>query len=197
MALLVSSIVLALVALVVGSARVAAARKVGPFVLAAAAGLAANVALLALSGKALFGHYVQPLVPFYFVVYAELGRWSWDHTGWRRALVGALSAAFAIGGVDATLRVSRTLDARNGLRAVRAVIEAVRADAPNERSVALDFDFVASTGTYDLLASRQYPNAPHFDGGQRAYRLVLTRSPAPPASQSLVEAEPVTLYRVR
>ena len=44
------------------------------FLRAALLGLLANVLLLWATHRSIFGHYVQPLLPFYFVAFAALGR---------------------------------------------------------------------------------------------------------------------------
>jgi hypothetical protein len=110
------SVIFAGVALAVWLVRASKEGRHGPariFLTAALVGLAANTALLGFAHKPVYGHYVDCLLPFYFVAFAELGR---AVTDWRgKWLVHGVAALVCVGGIDSTLWVSRELDARAGL----------------------------------------------------------------------------------
>src|SRR5690606_15344449 len=88
------------------------------------AALLANMALLGLAQKQVFGHYVTNLMPFVFVAYAVLGRAALARRGTTLALCLAF-VVFAAGGIEATLSVSRRVDARIGLAVHREALAAI------------------------------------------------------------------------
>jgi hypothetical protein len=173
----------------------------GTFLGAAVTGYLANVFFLALTGKAIFGHYVASLLPFYYVMFAALGQKLATASARTKTLILCLTFATAAGGVDATLYVSRTMDARNGLVTERAVLEQMyRELGPNERNVSLSSSFQFDVTGYEYLARIVYERPLSFDGGGRSYRLRL----APPKGATLgavsgtpvLSVGPVVLYRL-
>jgi hypothetical protein len=171
-------------------------RKPRPFFWAAVVGLVANTALLGFTHKTVYGHYVQPLIPFYFVAFAELGRWA-SRSERTSAAVWTAALLVCIGGVDVATWISRRMDARNGVTTIRRVIAAIEADQPNATNIQIGFDFFkGSTSGYNALASLDPKRHVAFaSGGQ--YRLVLRERPAPSGATPILKTGPVTLYRMR
>ena len=164
-----------------------------PFLWAALAGITANTALLLVTHKPIYGHYVQPLLPFYYVAFAELGRWSARHTR-RRWATWALAVLVCVGGIDVARWVSRRLDARNGLSTVRAVIDAIDKDGPDP-SFSLSFGFVGSRDAYQALIAQGPDHHKSLGPGPR-YLLLLREAHAPIGARAVLETGPVTLYRM-
>jgi hypothetical protein len=170
-------------------------RRPRPFFWAAVLGVLANTALLGFAHRPVYGHYVQPLLPFYFVAFAELGRWASRRT-WAWWPVWGAATLVSIGAIDATLWVSYTLDARNGLWTMRRVNEALAAEEPKVSYVPLSFGFLGWPGGYNALL--EMDPEPHFSiGGGGGYRLLLRETPAPSGGRKLIETGPVVLYRMR
>ena len=64
----------------------------------------------------MFGHYVTNLMPFVFPIYAALGARALTRVRSAGAIaLLALGAIFCVGGVEATLSISRNVDGRIGL----------------------------------------------------------------------------------
>jgi hypothetical protein len=102
-----------------------------------------------------------------------------------------------IGGIDAAIWVSRTLDARNGLLTMRRVIAAIEADQPDAFTIPIEFDFPpGSTAGYNVLASLDSKRHVFFVLGWQ-YRLILQGEPRPRGARLLLETGPVALYRMR
>jgi hypothetical protein len=181
----------ALVAWVVGAARGGKGAPARPFLLAAVGGVVANTALLGLTHKSAQGHYVQSLLPFYFVAFAELGRMA---TGWRRARWAVLGAAalVCVGGVDSARWVSGELDARNGLGTMRRVFAAIKADRPEYSSVTLTITYRPWIANYVAVADLSM-GVLSLRGGPQ-YRLTLHYEPAPAGAKLVARLGPVTLY---
>jgi len=192
------SVALALFALVSGAIHAwnkEGRREAHPFFWAAVVGLLANTALLGVAHKEIFGHYVQALLPFYFVAFAELGRWA--ATDARLSLlVSGAAALVCVGGVDAATWVSGTMDARSGLRTVRRVIAAVEEDDPKAMQAGIYFDFRTNPRAYDAISLMNPAHPVRFGYGSK-YQLLLNRSPAPAGGKLLLQTGPVTLYRMR
>ncbi len=167
-----------------------------PFLWAATVGLAANVALLGIARKPIFGHYVHALLPFYFVAFAELGCWTKEHARFLWP-IGAACALVLVGGLEAAQRISRRLDARNGLWTIRHVLAALRADRPDATGVRLDFDYRASREGYRVLSALLYGRSLSTTEGTGEYRLQVTEHDPPPGALRLLETGPVTLYKLR
>lgn len=205
-----ASLLLTLLALVVAAREALRAwkgeRRVPVFLLAFLAALVVNMALLGLAGKQVFGHYVTNLFPFVFVAYAVLGRAALSEG--RRALpvvVVVLGAVFCAGGVEATLSISRRVDARIGLEVHRKALEHIRTDGEREglsqESVRLDFGYRSSWYDWHIFATRAMQMPIHFDrrAQRRVYRLVEKHKPMPAGA---ARGEPVDvghalLYRLR
>ena len=89
--------------------------------------MVADAALLGVTGKQVFAHYVTPALPFVFVVFAAGARAAFADCRLRTAMI-ALAVIVCAGGVEATLAISRRIDARNGLAIHRAVATRVLDD---------------------------------------------------------------------
>lgn len=154
----------------------------GTFLGAFVAALVANMALLGASGKQVFGHYVTNVLPFAFVLYGVLGQAT---RGRPRLTAGVmvLVAFFCAGGVEATLSVSRRVDARIGLEVHRRVLERIARDARVEgttgQHVRLEFGYRSSWYDWHIFATRALGMPIHFDRRPtpRAYRLVEKHAP--------------------
>jgi hypothetical protein len=167
-----------------------------PFFWAALVGVAANTALLGFTHKDVYGHYVQSLLPFYFVAFAELGRWA-AKSARTSAVVWGCALLVSIGGIDAATWVSQTMDARNGLLTMRRVIAAVEADQPNATQIPIYFDFRSSGGwPYSALSALDPKRHVNFVNGSQ-YRVLLREHRPPNGATPLVESGPVVLYRMR
>jgi hypothetical protein len=160
------------------------------FLSAALVGLAANTALLGLAHKPVYGHYVESLLPFYFVAFAVLGRAASEWRG--QLLVYGVAGLVCVGGVDATLWVSRELDARGGLATIYGSIAAIKADRPESSSASLSYSYRVNEQAFAAVADLSGGKL-SLRGGPR-YRLML-RDEAPPAGSKLVQRlGSVTLY---
>jgi len=166
-------------------------RRGRPFLWAALVGLVTNTLLLEVAHKPIHGHYVSPLLPFYFVAFAALGRAAIQ---WKRAywLVYGGALVMCLGGIDAALWVSHTLDARTGLGTIREVIAAIEKDHPGARSVSLSYGFHGSPSGFGAIGALTQPPLA-FNGGPQ-YRLMLRDAPAPTGSHAIMSTGPVTLY---
>jgi hypothetical protein len=190
---LLLSFMLAVAALLVWLARAWKGGRNQPsrfFLAAALLGMAANSALLGIAHKPVYGHYVESLLPFYFVAFAELGRLVSEWRG--KWLVYGLAGLVCVGGIDSSLWVSRELDARAGLGTIYGTIAAIKADRPEYSSVSIGFSYRANEFAFMAVAD--------LSGGKLSlrggppYRLML-RDEAPPAGARLVKRlGPVTLY---
>jgi hypothetical protein len=184
----IASLALALTAVVVAGRAAWRARKerAPVFALAFAAALVANMLLLGLAQKQVFGHYVTNLYPFVFVAYASLGAATSSWTKRATAVVAALALAFCLGGVEATLAVSRRVDARIGLEVHRRTLERIRDDAVAEHiegePVRLDFGYRSSWYDWSIFADRAMGLSLRFDkrAARRWYRLVEKDKPMSP-----------------
>jgi hypothetical protein len=175
----------------------------GTFLGAGVTGFAANVLLMALTGKAIFGHYVASLLPFYFVMFAALGQKLEEASARTREIVLGLAGVTAVGGIVATLHVSRMMDIRNSLLAQRTVLEQIYKDlSPGERSVSLSASFRLDMTGYDHLSSIIYERPLSFGGRSRlAYRLRLAplglgATVGTMSGSEVLEFGPVIMYRV-
>lgn len=165
--------------------------------------LLANMALLGLAGKQVFGHYVTNLFPFVFVVFAVLGA-SLDSPR-RRVAAYALVAVFCVGGAEVTLAISRRVDARIGLAVHRRTLEIIRADGVRDGNAAepvrLDFTFRSSWYDWHVFASRALGMPIHFDKAAKGRRYLLVEKGqegrAPRGAEGPVDVGHALLYRVR
>ncbi|MBI1949568.1 MAG: glycosyltransferase family 39 protein [Deltaproteobacteria bacterium] len=175
-----------------------------PLSWAFAAGLVANLLLLGAAGKQVFGHYVNNLLPFVFWVYAA---WGARALARPRSVGGvaalALGAIFCLGGVEATLAVSRRVDGRIGLAVHRRTLEQIRADGEAEgapsSSVRLDFGYRSNLYDWHSYATRAMRFPIHFDkGAPRRYLLLERGRPAPAgAIAGPLDVGYADLYRLR
>jgi hypothetical protein len=177
-----------------------------PFAVAAVVAVVADTALLALTGKQVFGHYVAPAMPFVFVLFAAGARASFSDPRLRAAMV-ALAVIVCAGGAEATLMISRRIDARNGLAVHRAVAARVLQDcAAAERqpamcSARLDFGFVGSTYTHAIFSRVALAAPIRWEATPRGfvYRLQKREDPSPVGADAFptITIGPVSLYRLR
>jgi len=172
------------------------ARGSRPFLWAAAFGLAANTALLGASHKVLYGHYVQCLLPFYFVAFAALGRYAVRHARlwW---LVSGAAVLVCLGGIDAALWVNTHLDARNGIRTMRHVIAAIHQDQPTLARASISFGFRSGTSGYNVITSLDQSRQFSIADGYRMYALLALYTPPQPGARLVAVTGPVALYRLR
>jgi len=177
-----------------------------PFALAALVAVVADVGLLALTSKQVFAHYVTPTLPFVFLVFAAGARAAFADRRLRVAML-ALAAIVCVGGIEATLAISRRIDGRNGLAVHRAVAERVLDDcAAAGRPIAacparLEFGFMAMTYTHATFA-RVALGAPirwEATPSGLAYRLQRREDPPPLGADAFPTTTigPVRLYRLR
>ena len=180
-----------------------------PFALAALLAVVGDVVLLAATSKQVFAHYVTPTLPFVFVVFAAGARAAFDSPGNRRARLAllVLAAIVSIGGVEATLSISRRIDGRNGLAVHRAVARRLIDDCAAEaRPIAacpawLDFGFIAMIRTHGIFAHTALSTPIRWEPtpGGYAYRLQKREDPPPrgAAAFPITPVGPVVLYRLK
>lgn len=183
-AALFTSLAVVVAAVVVVGASAVRRRRLGPFFWAALFAVAANTALMGLTAKQVFGHYVTNCFFFVVVLWAAL----FARLHGRAFVVGAVAALMVcLGGVEATWSVSQRVDAKIGLAVHRAALGHIIADA--------DADGVAQTTPVALLfrgvhdshygwhafATRGLGVPLHFDNraSERRYLLSDRAEPAP------------------
>ena len=177
-----------------------------PFAVAALVAVVADAALLWVTGKQVFAHYVTPVLPFVFVVFAAGARAAFSDRRLRTAMI-ALAVIVCAGGVEATLAISRRIDARNGLAIHRAVAARVLDDcAAAGRPVAacparLDFGFMGTTYTYGVFARLALQTQIRWEATPSgfSYRLQKREDPPPFGGGAFPTTTigPVRLYRLR
>ncbi len=170
-------------------ARTADTLVAAPFAGAFIAALAANTALIAVTGKPVVGHYVSNLMPFAFIAFAALGCAIFDGPGaagtdrWsavaprRNAILAAAASPWVqrrallvaavvvmIGGVEATIAISARVDGRVGLATHRATLAAIRADGARDGNehepVHLEAAYRSQLHHWQVFADRAEPTAP-------------------------------------
>jgi|GEM_PF-1638438 len=159
----------------------AAARK-GPeparvVVAAAVVAVVANLVLMGLTAKQVFGHYVfNQYLPMVMLVAVALS----STRGWRRRVLTAALVITCLGGVEATLMVSRRIDAKIGLEVHRRGAAIIQHDAdvaglPQNTPIRLDFIGLRSS-LYDwhVYANRALKLPWHFDPRAPTRRYALT-----------------------
>jgi hypothetical protein len=167
-----------------------------PFLSAGLVGLAANTALLWVAHKELHGHYVQLMLPFYFVAFAALFDWA-SERAWTFWLASGALLLVCVGGVDVARWESSTLDARNGLGTARSVIAAVRREDPGATRASITVGYRSlSAERLNWLTGLDKEHPLHFDSGNQ-YRLLLADAPAPKGTRTVLSLGPVTLYRAQ
>jgi len=177
-----------------------------PYAWSALVAIAADVALLAATSKQVFAHYVTPTLPFVFLLFAAGARAAWPDRRGRGVLLG-LAAIVCIGGIEATLSISRRIDGRNGLAVHRAVARRVLDDCaaagrpPEACPARLDFGFMGMIHTYGIFARTALRTPIRWESAPSgfAYRLQKQEDPAPPGADAfpINEVGPVKLYRLR
>jgi len=171
-----------------------------------AAGLAAvvlDMAFLGLTKKQVFGHYVSPTLPFVFVLYAALARQVWSSRRARLGLFG-LGLLFCAGGIEATLCISRRIDARLGLGTHRAVLERIYADiaetggAANAPPVRLQSGYLDIPFAYQTLAEVLYRAPLRWTSSDEglSYLLLAREASPPPTPYPVGEIGPIRMYRL-
>jgi len=177
-----------------------------PFAYAALVAIVADVALLALTSKQVFAHYVTPTLPFVFVVFAAGARAVWPDRRTRIAML-ALAAIVCVGGIEATLSISRRIDGRNGLAVHRAVARRLMADCAAESRpleacpARLDFGFTAMIYTHAIFARTALAAPIRWESSPNGFAYRLQRpEDAPPFGSSafpITPVGPVVLYRLK
>ena len=178
---------------------VSAARRTEfrPFLRALLVGVAADAILLGWSGKVVFPHYAQPLLPFVFALFA-----AW--TPRPVVLIGV--AIFAAGSLDVVGNISTKLDAREGLVVHRRVVELLEA----EGRVRMGLGFLGSVESYNVLSRYDYGGSVRF-GNEGATYFLVENGWTPPRGVASMDVEglgpvelvprerigPVTLFGVR
>ena len=117
------------------------------------------------------------LLPFYFVVFAELGQWTETRPRAARLVFGA-ALLICLGGVDVALWASQRLDARGSIATIRHVIQAIEKDAPKASRVELGFGFRGSLKGFNALSALDSKRHLRFQKGNQ-YRLQRRDSSAP------------------
>jgi hypothetical protein len=208
---LIFSVALALLAVTVAIRHAALRRRrgeplLGPFAVAALAGIAADLVFVGATGKIFFPPYAQPLLPLLFLPHVILGMTLGRHPRGRLALAGLL-ALWAIGGAEATWAASSGVDGRNGLAVKRAVVERIHADgdaggSPPGDPVDLGSTYFHHARTFEVLSQLAYqrPLVLRYRPQQRRYRLQRPYDPPPgnvdPGAPPLA-LEHAVLYRLR
>ena len=177
-----------------------------PYAMAALVAVVANVALLAVTSKQVFAHYVTPTMPFVFFVFAAGARAAFADRRLKVALLG-LATIVCVGGVEATLSISRRVDGRNGLAVHRAVARrvlddcAAQARALGDCPVRLDFGFPAMLYTHGIFSRVALETPIRWEANPNgfAYRLQKREDPPPPAASAFPTTAlgPVKVYRLK
>jgi hypothetical protein len=177
-----------------------------PYAVSALVAIVADVGLLALSGKQVFAHYVTPVMPFVFVLFAAGARAAFADRRLRAAMIG-LAVIFCAGGIESTLAISRRIDARNGLAIHRAVATRVLGDCaaagrpPAACPARLDFGFMGMIYTHATFARLALGTPIRWEGTPSgfAYRLQKREDPPPFGGGAFPTTTigPVKLYRLR
>ena len=168
--------------------------------------VAGNTALIAYSGRQVFGHYVQPIQIFLFILYGAAGMVAMRHR-WSRLPVLLLVLLVCAGGIESTWTISKRLDARVGIAVERSVLDRIHRDGLEQgyaesEPVQLEFGFYAALHWYQQVSRlvlhervRLVGRAPH-----RRYRLQLRDDP-PPSSWNREHAPsvfgPVSLFQLQ
>jgi hypothetical protein len=191
--LLASFALLVTALLVVGRAAWARARRDGArsalnaFGVAGVAAVLLDMGFLGLTKKQIFGHYVSPTLPFVFVLYAAAAARLWRSPRARAALVG-LGVLFAAGGIEATLSISRRIDARLGLATHRAVLGRIYDDIAatggpaNAPPVHLRAEFLDFPYAHQILASELFRAPLRWTSSDEGLSYVLRKHPMADAS---------------
>ncbi len=160
------------------------AKNAGVIVAAAVVVIVVNTAMMGLTAKQVFGHYVTNQFPFLVMMLgcaasAKLPMW-----GQRLGLV--LLLVFCVGGVEASTMVSRRVDAKIGLDVHRRVGAVIAADAdaaglPQATPIRLDFVGVRSSYfDWHIFGTRALGLPWHFDQRAPLRRYALT----PPSARA-------------
>ncbi len=165
-----------------------------PYFWAAVIGIVTNSVLLGVAHKQVYGHHMGALLPFYFVVFAELGQWTETRPRAARLVFGA-ALLICLGGVDVALWVSQRLDARGSIATIRHVIQAIEKDAPKASRVELGFGFRGSLKGFNALSALDSKRHLRFQKGNQ-YRLQRRDSSAPKGGHLIMRTGVVALYRM-
>ncbi|MBT3585395.1 MAG: hypothetical protein HN509_10855 [Halobacteriovoraceae bacterium] len=159
-------------------------------------GVLFNAAFLIWTGKKVFPHYVQPLMPFTLFLLAHPLEGILLNPP-KLKLFSILLGLFCLGGISSSWNISKRLDAKNGLEVHRAVIEKILADIPKKTSsVYLDFNFFSTPESYQILARRSYRRKLLFRDKNSAFHYLLTDgSGGKTEGEKLLTIGPVILYK--
>lgn len=122
------------------------------------AGVTAAFLLLAVSKKAFVGHYLQYFTPFLFLTYAHLFQTSLpDRKAFQKSI--ALALFFCFGGLETSVTISRSIDARNSLEVERQVLKSIlrQGQLKEGQSLGLNFKFPGgSKFAYQILLKEYF-----------------------------------------
>jgi len=126
-------------------------------------GMVADIALMTLTRKPFYPHYLTPMLPFFFALVAALAHKMQTNIKLRRWCI-ALICIFCAGGLEASVSVSRNLDLRNGLATQRQVIDLILSDAQRENwpagtQIGLRLGFPGYIDGYPVLLEESYRSA--------------------------------------
>jgi hypothetical protein len=165
----------------------------------------ADVLLLTITSKPFFPHYLVTVLPFFFALIAAFVHRMEISTQFRKWAV-PLAVIFCVGGVEASVQVSKNIEARNGLAVQRQVIELMAQDEANEHwppqtNVGLELRFKGFLQGYAVLAQDVYHVdfriGPIMENGPR-YSLYVSgpfTEHLDPTRLRLVDSGKLSLYR--
>jgi hypothetical protein len=171
--------------------------------IAVASAIVANAALMALSAKQVFGHYVIVLLPFVFLLVATSLRHAQGR--WRSILIVCVVVSSLVG-VEATMSVSRHVDARIGLRVHRRAVDAIDDDARarginEDEPVALSYvGIYGSRFDWQVFVTRAAKAPWRLDPRARVRRFAVTPLGAPAPKHAVgpsIDLEHALLWRLR
>jgi hypothetical protein len=134
-------------------------------------GMVADIALMTLTRKPFYPHYLTPMLPFFFALIAGLAHRMQTNVRLRQCCI-VLISIFCVGGLEASVSVSRNLDLRNGLATQREVIDLVLSDAQRENwppgtQIGLRLGFPGYIDGYPVLLQESYRSSYRISSAAR------------------------------
>jgi 4-amino-4-deoxy-L-arabinose transferase-like glycosyltransferase len=135
-------------------------KYLGAFWTAFVAAMTAEFILITITSKPFFPHYLVTILPFFFALIAALAQRMQDSPTARKWAI-PLIVIFCVGGVEASVSVSRSVEAKNGLAVQRQVIEMITHDEmtehwPERTNVGLELGFTGFLAGYSILSQDVY-----------------------------------------